>query len=124
MINSKRIVPVAATSLLDIYSVYVKGQIEAASGTIAKLSTTTSDGFFTIASASGNYFADEPVKSLEITAGTSAVVYFVPALDFKGFTIAGSPVTTSGADVDPDGATLYTATLSGGNAIAIAKKGF
>lgn len=123
MINSKRIVPTAATSLLDIYAVIIKGLVTAASGTVTKLSATD-PGNFTIASASGNYFADEPVKSLEITAGTSAVIYFVPALDFKGFTIAGSPVTTSGADVDPDGATLYTATLSGGNAIAIAKKGF
>ena len=122
MINSKRIVPTAATSLLDIYSVIVKGLVTAASSTVTKLSATD-PGSFTIASASGNYFADEPVKSLEITAGTSAVVYFVPALDFKGFTIAGSPVTTSGADVDPDGATFYTATLSGGNAIAIAKAG-
>lgn len=122
MINSKRIVPTAATSLLDIYSVFVKGQVTAASSTVTKLSATD-PGVFTIASASGNYFADEPVKSLEITAGTSAVIYFVPALDFKGFTIAGSPVTTTGADVDPDGATLYTATLSGGNAIAIAKAG-
>lgn len=122
MINSKRIVPTAATSLLDIYSVFVKGQVTAASSTVTKLSATD-PGNFTIASASGNYFADEPVKSLEITAGTSAVVYFVPALDFKGFTIAGSPVTTTGVDVDPDGATLYTATLSGGNAIAIAKAG-
>lgn len=122
MINSKRIVPTAATSLLDIYSVIVKGLVTAAASTVTKL-TATDPGVFTIASASGNYFADEPVKSLEITAGTSAVIYFVPALDFKGFTIAGSPVTTSGADVDPDGATLYTATLSGGNAIAIAKAG-
>ena len=122
MINSKRIVPTAATSLLDIYSVFVKGQVTAASSTVTKLSATD-PGVFTIASASGNYFADEPVKSLEITAGTSAVVYFVPALDFEGFTIAGTEVTTTGADVDPDGATLYTATLSGGNAIAIAKAG-
>ena len=122
MINSERIVPTAATSLLDIYSVIVKRDIVAGSGTIAKLNATD-PGNFTIASASGNYFAAEPVKTLEITAGTSAVIYFVPALDFKGFTIAGTAVTTTGDDVDADGATLYTATLSGGNAIAIAKQG-
>ena len=118
MINSKRIVPVAATSLIDLYST-----ILAASSVSATKLSTTEPAVFTIATASGTYLADEPLKSCEITAGTSATIYFVPALDYKGFTIAGSPVTTSGADVDPDGAGLYTATLSGGNAIAIAKIG-
>lgn len=118
MINSERIVPVAATDLISLYSV-----ILAVGSVSATKLTTTEPGVFTIATASGNYVANEPVKSLEITAGTSAVIYFVPALDYKGFTIAGTPVETSGADVDPDGATLYTATLSGGNAIAIAKIG-
>ena len=119
MINSDRIVPVAATDLLSLYSAI----LIAASVSPTKLTTTATDGSFTIASASGTYFANEPVKSLEITAGTSATIYFVPALNYKGFTIAGTKVTTSGADVDPDGVTLYTATLSGGNAIAIAKIG-
>lgn len=118
MINNDRIVPVAATSLIDLYSVI----LAASSVSAIKLSTTT-PGEFTIATASGNYLADEPVESCEITAGTSAVIYFVPALDYKGFTIAGTPIETSGADVDPDGAGLYTATLSGGSAIAIAKIG-
>lgn len=119
MINDKRIVPVATTDLISLYSVI----LAMASVSANKLETTTSDGSFVIASASGTYLANEPVKSLEITAGTSATIYFVPALDYKGFTIAGSPVTTSGADVDADGASLYTATLSSGNAIAIAKIG-
>lgn len=119
MINDKRIVPVANTDLLSLYGVILK----ATSVSATKL-TTDEPGVFTIASASGNYIANEPVKALEITAGTSAVIYFVAAYDYEGFTIAGSPVTTSGADVDPDGATLYAATLSGGNAIAIAKVGY
>jgi hypothetical protein len=119
MINSDRIVPVAATDLISLYSTI----LTAASVSPTKLTTTATDGSFTIASASGTYLANEPVKSLEITAGTSATIYFVPALNYEGFTIAGTKVTTSGADVDPDGATLYTATLSGGNAIAIAKIG-
>ena len=118
MINTERIVPVTATDLLTLYGTILK----AASVSPTKLSTTA-PGEFTIASASGTYIANEPVKSLEITAGTSATIYFVAAYDYKGFTIAGSAVTTSGADVDPDGSTLYTATLSGGNAIAIAKIG-
>lgn len=119
MINDKRIVPVATTDLISLYSVI----LAMASVSATKLETTASDGAFTIATASGTYLANEPVKSLEITAGTS-VIYFVPALDFKGFTIAGTKVTTTGADVTADCAGLYTATLSGGNAIAIAKKGF
>lgn len=120
MINDKRIVPVATTDLISLYSVI----LAMASVSANKLEATTSDGEFTIASASGTYLANEPVKSLEITAGTSAVIYFVPALNFEGFTIAGTKVTTTGDDVTADCAGLYTATLSGGNAIAIAKKGF
>lgn len=119
MINDKRIVPVENTDLLSLYGVILK----ATSVSATKLTTTASDGSFVIASASGTLFANEPVKSCEITAGTSATIYFVPALNYEGFTIAGTPVETSGAEVDPDGVTLYTATLSGGNAIAIAKIG-
>lgn len=119
MINDKRIVPVTKTSLIDLYSVI----LAATSVSATKLAAAASDGSFVIASASGTYLANEPVKSLEITTGTSATIYFVPTLDYKGFTIAGSPVTTTGTEVDADGASLYTATLSGGNAIAIAKIG-
>ena len=120
MINDKRIVPITAIDLISAYGLMLK----IASVSVAKLTTNAIDGTFTIASASGNYIANEPLKSCEITAGTSAVIYFVPTYDYKGFTIAGTPVTTTGVDVDPDGRTLYTATLSGGNAIAIAKVGF
>lgn len=120
MINNDRIVPVTATDLLTLYGTMLKiGGVS-----VTALTTTASDGTFTIASASGTVIANEPVKSLEITAGTSATIYFVAAYDFTGFTIAGSPVTTTGATVNPDGRTLYTATLSGGNAIAIAQVGF
>lgn len=120
MINTNRIVPVTKTDLLTLY-----GNILKIAGTsVTALTTDATDGTFVIASASGTVLANEPVKSLEITAGTSATIYFIPAYDFTGFTIAGSPVTTTGATVDPDGVTLYTATLSGGNAIAIAKVGF
>lgn len=120
MINENRIVPVTKTDLLTLYGNILK----IASVSVTALTTTATDGSFVIASASGTVIANEPVKSLEITSGTSATIYFIPAYDFVGFTIAGTPVTTSGATVDPDGATLYTATLSGGNAIAIAKVGF
>lgn len=120
MINNNRIVPIQVMDLISMYGLILK----VSSVSVTALTTDASDGTFTIASASGTVLANEPVKSLEITAGTSATIYFVPAFDFTGFTIAGTPVTTTGDTVVPDGRTLYTATLSGGNAIAIAKVGF
>lgn len=120
MINQNRIVPITVQDLITMYGTILK----IASVNVTALSTTASDGTFTIASASGTLLADEPVKVCNITAGTSATIYFVPTYDYVGFTIAGSPITTTGATVKPDGRTLYTATLSGGNAIAIAKVGF
>lgn len=120
MINDNRIVPVTATDLLTLY-----GNILTIAGTsVTALTTDTTDGSFTIASASGTVIANEPLASCEITAGTSATIYFIPAYDYSGFTIAGAAVTTTGDTVEADGRTLYTATLSGGNAIAIAKVGF
>ena len=54
---------------------------------------------------------------------TAGVVYFVPSYDYEGFKVNGTAVVTTGADVDADGRTLYTATLSGGG-VAIAKVAF
>ena len=118
MINQDRIVPITRVDLLTLY-----GNIMKLAGTTVAAVEASAPGVFVVSSGSGNKIANEPVKSLEITAGTSATIYFVPALNYEGFTIAGTKVTTTGDDVDPDGATLYTATLSGGNAIAIAKIG-
>ena len=50
------------------------------------------------------------------------VVYFVPAFDFDGFYVSGTKKVLAGDDVDADGATLYTATLSDGT-VTIAKIG-
>lgn len=120
MINQNRIVPIQVMDLISMYGLILKvGGVS-----VTALTTTASDGTFTVASASGTVLANEPVKSLEITAGTSAVIYFVPAFDYVGFTIAGTAVTTTGTAVVPDGRTLYKATLSGGNAIAIEQVGF
>lgn len=120
MINTDRIVPVTKTDLISLYSVV----LAAANVSATKISASDAEGNFTIATASGTLIADEPVRSVEITAGTSATIYFVAGYDFEGFTIAGTPVTTTGTEVAADDTSLYTATLSGGNAIAIAKLGF
>lgn len=120
MINNDRIVPVTATDLISLYGLIltVGGKNPTA------LTTTATDGTFTIATASGTLLASEPVASCNIQAGTSATIYFVAAYDYSGFSIGGTAVTTTGDEVEADGRTLYTATLSGGNAIAIAKVGF
>lgn len=121
MINTERIVPVSATDLLTLY------------GTMMKLAgTTVSDiqasdpGVFTMTSGSGNKLAAEPVQSFDFAAEvTSATIYFIPAYNYAGFSIAGVPEEPQegSATVVPDGKTLYAATLSSGD-ITIAKVGF
>lgn len=119
MINADRIVPVQKTDLLTLY-----GNIMKLAGTnVSKVSAAT-PGVFALTSGSGNLLADEPVKTLDFGSSvTSAVVYFIPTYDYAGFSIAGTAVETAGADVDADGVTLYTATLSSGT-VTIAKVGF
>lgn len=120
MINKDRIVPVMATDLLTLY-----GNILTIAGTTVAALEADSVGEFTVTTAaSGDQLASEPVKKLNFDTGVSAaVVYFIPAVDYKGFEIEGVAVETAGADVDPDGATLYTATLAT-SAVTIAKVGF
>ena len=119
MINSKRIVPVTRTDLLTAYGTMIK-----LAGTSITAVSASDPGVFALTSGSGNLLANEPVKSLDFGAAvTSAVVYFVADYDYKGFSVAGTAVTTAGADVDADAATLYTATLSTGT-VTIAKVGF
>lgn len=120
MINNERIVPVTATDLITLYGLILK----VGSVNVTALNTTATDGTFTVATASGTLLASEPVASMNIQGGTSATIYFVPAYDYSGFMIAGAAITTTGDTVEADGRTLYKATLSGGNAVAIAKVGF
>ena len=121
MINSNRIVSVTATDLLTLYGTILK---------IANVSVTAVEaddpGVFKLTSGSGNLLANEPVKTLDFGSSvTSAVVYFVADYNYEGFSIAGTKATPAegSVDVDADGATLYSATLSTG-AITIAKVGF
>lgn len=119
MINTDRIVPVLATDLITLY-----GTIMKLAGTSVAAAEASAPGVFALTSGSGNLLANEPVKTFDFGESvSSATLYFVPAYDYKGFSIAGTEVTTSGATVKPDGCTLYTATLATG-AITIAQKGF
>ena len=117
MINSERIVSVTATDLLSLY----KTILGAASVSVTKLDASAPGVFAVTGSGdAGNVSAAEPVKSLDFVSGvTAAVVYFVAAYDYEGFKVAGTAVTTAGAEVVADGATLYTATL-GSSTVTIA----
>ena len=120
--NANRIVPVTNTDLLTIYSVALAAAAAAASGTAPEKLAATNPGEFDVTTASKTYFADEPVKSLNFGSSITAnTTYFVPALDYKGFTKTSATLTVTG-DVDADGSTLYKATLST-NALTIAKVG-
>ncbi len=121
MINQDRIVPVTAIDLLSLYALILKASGE----NVTAQKAATVDGQFEIASATASapLIADQPVKTLDFAAAvTAATVYFVPALDFAGFAINGEETATTGADVSPDGVTLYSATLASG-AITTAKVG-
>lgn len=119
MINTDRIVPVMATDLLTLYGNIFK----IAGETISALQATSVGVFEVTTAASGDQLAAEPVETLDFATGVSAAtVYFIPALNYQGFTIAGAPTTPTG-DVVADGSTLYKAELSSG-AVTITKVGF
>lgn len=119
MINSKRIVPITKSDLITT----IAREMSLAGTSYTKISAAEI-GKFNPTSGSGNMLADEPLKSLNFGSSvTSAVVYFIADYDYEGFAVNGTKVATSGATVDPDGVTLYTATLATG-AVTIAKVGF
>lgn len=125
MINKDRIVCVTKTDLISLYGLILK-QDTTNNSTLAKLASKSVDGDFQITSGSAPLLADQPVKTCDIDATASSVsactLYFVPALDFVGFSIDGTAVSVTG-DVDADGATLYKAVLATG-AITVTKCGF
>ena len=119
MINNSRIVPIEKCDYLSMI-----GTIMKLAGTSVTGVNATDPGEFAITSGSGNVLASEPIKTFDIGSSVSSItIYFVPAYDYAGFSIAGTAVETAGAEVDPDGRTLYSATLSSGT-ITIAKVGF
>lgn len=125
MINSDRIVPVTATDLITLYGLILK-QDTTNNSTLAALNPLDVEGDFKITSGSAPLLASQPAKSIDIDATassvTSATIYFVPAYDYKGFTIDGVAITPTGT-VTADGSTLYKAVLATG-AVTITKAGF
>ena len=119
MINNDRIVPITKTDLLTAYGTMLK----IASVSVTALNASDTNGDFEQTTNSATVICSEPVKAFNFGSSvTAATVYFVPAYDYAGFTKTGATLTVTG-DVDADGATLYSATLST-NALTIAKVGF
>lgn len=125
MINKDRIVPIQAIDLLTNYGLILKMDTTNNSS-LAKLDAIDTDGSFQIKSGSVPLIASEPVSTCDIDATASSVsactLYFVPAYDYKGFSIDGVAVETLGT-VEADGRTLYKAVLAT-NAITVSKVGF
>ena len=110
MINSNRIVPVQKTDLLSLYGTVLN--LIGTSYTVLESPDVEGNFVCTASGAAGNKLANQPVKTLDFTSGTtSGTVYFIPAYDFEGFKIAGAKVTVTGT-VNADGATLYKAVLA------------
>lgn len=119
MINSDRIVPVTKTDLLTLLGTVLK----IASVSVTALDASNPEGDFEQATNSATVICSEPVKSFNFGSSvTAGAVYFIPAYDYKGFTKTGATLTETG-EVEADGATLYTATIST-NAVTYAKVGF
>lgn len=125
MINNDRIVPVSAIDLISLYGLILK-QDTTNNSSLAKLDAINGAGEFKITSGSAPLLASEPVSACDIDATTSSVsactLYFVPAYDFKGFTVDKATATVSGTVV-ADGRTLYKAVLATGT-ITFTKAGF
>lgn len=113
MINKDRIVPIQKMDLLTMI-----GTILALHGTsYTVLAASTTEGAFSVtgSGAAGNKLANQPVQTLDFASGvTSGTVYFVPAYDYKGITVASAAATIAdgSATVNPDGVTVYKAVLA------------
>lgn len=121
MINTNRIVSVQATDLLTLYGLILKMDTTNNSS-LAAVQAINAEGDFAITSAATPLLCAEPAKTIDLAAAvTSATVYFVPAYDYAGFTLAGVKTTPTGT-VTADGNTLYKAVLAD-SAVTITKCG-
>ena len=129
MINTDRIVPVTATDLISLYGLIARVYASAEEYDLVAIDAVDTEGNFELTEALAEAtigIASEPVATFDFGEDvTAATVFFVPAYDYAGFTIDGSAATMGGSsvDVDADGRTLYTATLSSG-AVTVTKFGF
>ena len=117
MINKDRIVPITKCDLLSMYGTilnlgcYVTGNT---APSVLEANNVEGDFVVTGTGSAGSFIANQPVKTLDFAAGvTGAEIWFVPAYDYKGFTINGVDVVPTGS-VNPDGVTLYQASLADG----------
>ena len=123
MINTDRIVPVQAIDLISLYGLILKQDSDNA--TMVALEAVN-PAQFEVATNSKIYLANEPVAFCDFAETVSAsTVYFVPAYDYAGFTVAGAEATIADGsdDVEADGRTLYSAVLATGE-VTITKLGF
>lgn len=115
MINDNRIVPVQKTDLLSLWA----GVLALANISATKLAPA-SIGTFEQTTNSATVICSEPVTTFNFGSSvTGATVYFIPGVDYKGFTKTSAVLTVTG-DVVADGVTLYSASLST-NALTITK---
>lgn len=118
MVNNDRIVPIQKIDLLSMYGTILA--IANVSFAVIAATDVTGDFSVTGSGAAGNKLANQPVTTLDFASGvTGGTVYFVPAYDFTGITVAGAAATFNSSyldndDVEPDGVTLYKAVLSSG----------
>ena len=114
MVDTERIVPPQATDLMTFYSVILK--MDSNNSGLVELAATA-PGEFTQSTNSAVALANEPVTELDFASGvTAGTVYFVPALDFKGFSLAGVATEYSGTiDENGIGSDLYKVVLSSGS---------
>ena len=119
MFNTSRIVPIEKIDRLSL----IGETLNLIGTSYTKLAAADVIGNFVVTGTGnvGNKLADQPAVTIDFASGvTAGVVYFIPASGYVGIKVAGTAVTPSGADVDGDGVSLYTATLSSGT-VTIAK---
>lgn len=117
MINNDRIVPVQKIDLISLYGTLLNVVLSAGGSTVSVLETTDVLGDFEVED-DGTFLANQPVKTLDFASGVStATVYFVAGYDFAGITVNGAAATFAeeSATVQPDGVTLYAASLASGS---------
>ena len=105
-VNTNQIVPVTKIDLISLYGLILKRSSVSADN----LDPSDNEGNYSC--GTGTKLATTPLKSCNFT-GSSGTIYFVPAVDYVGFTRTGGSVTMSGT-LTADGCSLYSASLSSG----------